>query len=81
MHLGCTMPSQALFGSYLDDLDEHQMRTTLPSLFATLDAGPASRSLDNDRVRDCPETDGNAPFVSWSGFLDVAVDRPGAPGQ
>jgi hygromycin-B 4-O-kinase len=70
--------SERLFGSYLDDLDEHQMRATLPSLFATLDA---VRVLDLSATNGygIVETDGNAPFPSWPEFLlDVAIDRPGA---
>jgi hygromycin-B 4-O-kinase len=70
--------SERLFGNYLDDLDEQQMRAVLPSLLATLDA---VRLLDLSATTGygIVETGGNAPFASWADFLlEIAVDRPGA---
>ena len=68
--------SERVFGGYIDDVDETQMRALLPSLFAALDAA---------RLADLSETTGygawdaagNAPFPSWrAALLDVANDRP-----
>jgi hygromycin-B 4-O-kinase len=68
--------SERLFGSYIDDVDEAQMRALLPSLFAALDAA---------RLADLAGTsgyggwgaDGTAPYPSWrAALLDVASDRP-----
>ncbi len=65
-----------VFGGYIDDVDEAQMRSLLPALFATLDAA---------RLVDLSDTtgyggwgaDGSAPFSSWRAvLLDVANDRP-----
>jgi hygromycin-B 4-O-kinase len=68
--------SERLFGGYIDDVDETQMRALLPSLFSALDAA---------RLADLSGTagyggwggDGNAPYPSWrAALLDVAHDRP-----
>ncbi len=68
--------SERIYGSYIDDLDEAQMRAVLPSLLA---------ALDSARLADLSETtgygswgdDGMAPYPSWSAaLLDVASDRP-----
>lgn len=65
-----------VFGGYIDEVDEAQMRSLLPSLFAALDAA---------RLADLSDTtgyggwgaDGAAPFPSWRAvLLDVANDRP-----
>ncbi len=66
-----------VFGGYIDEVDEAQMRSLLPSLFAALDAA---------RLADLSDTtgyggwgaDGAAPYPSWrAALLDVAADRPG----
>jgi hygromycin-B 4-O-kinase len=68
--------SERVFGAYIDDVGEIQMRALLPSLFAALDAA---------RLADLAGTsgyggwgaDGNAPYPSWrAALLDVAGDRP-----
>jgi hygromycin-B 4-O-kinase len=68
--------AERVFGGYIDDVDEPQMRALLPSLFAALDAA---------RLADLAGTtgyggwgaDGNAPYPSWrAALLDVANDRP-----
>lgn len=68
--------SERVFGGYLDDVDEAQMRALLPSLFA---------ALDTARLADLSGTtgyggwgaDGAAPYPSWqAALLDVANDRP-----
>ena len=69
--------SERASGGFLDDLDEEQMRRTLPALFAALDAA---------RRVDCSASsgygiwgaDGNAPHQSWrAALLAIADDRPG----
>lgn len=68
--------AERVFGGYIDDVDEAQMRGLLPSLFATLDAA---------RLVDLSSTagyggwgaDGIAPYPSWRAtLLDVTNDRP-----
>jgi hygromycin-B 4-O-kinase len=68
--------SERVFGGYIDDVDETQMRALLPSLFA---------ALDSARLADLAGTsgyggwgaDGAAPYPSWrAALLDVANDRP-----
>jgi hygromycin-B 4-O-kinase len=68
--------SERVFGRYIDDVDESQMRALLPSLFA---------ALDSARLADISGTsgyglwgaDGSAPYPSWrAALLEVANDRP-----
>jgi hygromycin-B 4-O-kinase len=68
--------SERVWGSYIDDVGETQMRALLPSLLAALDAA---------RLADLSGTagyggwgiDGSAPYPSWqAALLDVANDRP-----
>ncbi len=68
--------SERVFGAYIDDVDEEQMRALLPSLFAALDAA---------RLADLSATtgygswgaNGMAPYPTWrTALLDVAADRP-----
>jgi hygromycin-B 4-O-kinase len=68
--------SERAFGGYVDDLDGAQLRATLPSLFAALDA---ARSVDLSASAGYGGwgADGRAAFPSWrSALLDVANDRP-----
>ncbi len=68
--------AERVFGSYIDDADEDQMRRLLPALFASLDA---MRAADLSRTSGYGGwgANGSAPFASWRDFLlDVAVDRP-----
>jgi hygromycin-B 4-O-kinase len=67
--------SERVFGRYIDDVKETQLRALLPSLFAV---------LDSVRMADISATsgyglwgaDGNAPHPSWRvTFLDVNNDR------
>jgi hygromycin-B 4-O-kinase len=68
--------AERLFGSYIDDADEAQMRSLLPSLFASLDAlrlADVSASTGYGSWG----SDGVAPHPSWQAtLLDVATDRP-----
>ena len=70
--------SERVFGAYIDDMDEAQMRTLLPPLLA---------ALDSARLADVSGTtgygpwsgDGTAPYQSWrDALLDVINDRPAA---
>lgn len=68
--------AERVFGGYIDDVDEAQMRSLLPSLFAALDA---ARLADLSGTTGCGGwgADGSAPFPSWRAvLLDVANDRP-----
>jgi hygromycin-B 4-O-kinase len=69
--------SERATGTFLDDLDEEQMRAMLPSLFAALDT---AQQIDLSATRGYGiwGADGNAPHPSWrSALLDIANDRPG----
>ncbi len=68
--------AERVFGGYIDEVGEAQMRGLLPSLFAALDAA---------RLADLSDTagyggwgaDGAASYPSWrAALLDVAADRP-----
>ncbi len=68
--------SERVFGGYIDDLDEAQMRALLPALFAALDA---MRLADVTGTTGCGmwNADGAAPHPTWrEALLDVANDRP-----
>jgi hygromycin-B 4-O-kinase len=69
--------SERAFGRYLDDLDGAELRATMPSLFAALDA---ARFVDLSGTTGYGiwGGDGAAPYRSWRDALaDVAADRPG----
>jgi hygromycin-B 4-O-kinase len=68
--------SERVFGGYIDDIDETQMRALLPSLFAALDAIRLA-DLSGTTGYGGWGTDGTAPYSSWrAALLDVANDRP-----
>ena len=68
--------SERLFGSYIDEVDEAQMRALLPSLFAALDA-MRQTDLSATTGYGAWGADGTAPFATWQDFLlDVGLDRP-----
>jgi len=68
--------SERVFGTYIDDVDEIQMRALLPSLFAALDAARLA-DLSGTTGYGGWGADGTAPYPSWRGaLLDVANDRP-----
>ena len=68
--------SERVFGGYIDDADEAQMRGLLPSLFAALDAARTA-DLSGTTGYGPWGADGNASFPSWrAALLDVAADRP-----
>lgn len=69
--------SERASGGFLDDLDEAQMRRTLPALFAALDAARMV-VLSASTGYGIWGADGNAPHPSWrAALLAVAEDRPG----
>ncbi len=68
--------SERIFGEYIDDVDEAQMRALLPALFAALDAARLA-DLSGTTGYGAWDAGGNAPFPSWrAALLDVANDRP-----
>jgi hygromycin-B 4-O-kinase len=68
--------SERLFGAYIDEVDEDQMRALLPSLFAALDAMQQA-DLSATTGYGAWGADGTAPFTTWQSFLlDVGLDRP-----
>jgi len=68
--------AERVFGGYIDDVDETQMRALLPSLFAALDAARLA-DLSGTTGYGGWDADGNAPYSSWrAALLDVANDRP-----
>jgi hygromycin-B 4-O-kinase len=73
---GCYAISQRVFGGYIDDVGEAQMRALLPSLFAALDAARLA-DLSGTTGYGGWDADGTAPYRSWRGaLLDVANDGP-----
>jgi hygromycin-B 4-O-kinase len=67
--------SERVFGAYIDDVDESQMRALLPSLFAALDAMRLA-DLSGATGYGGWGTDGVAPHPTWqAALLDVASDR------
>jgi hygromycin-B 4-O-kinase len=68
--------SERVFGGYIDDVDETQMRALLPSLFAALDAARLA-DLSGTTGYGAWGADGAAPYPSWrAALLDIANDRP-----
>jgi hygromycin-B 4-O-kinase len=68
--------SERVFGTYIDDAGEAQMRALLPSLFAALDAVRLA-DLSGTTGYGGWDADGTAPYPSWrDALLDVASDRP-----
>ncbi len=68
--------SERLFGGYIDDVDESQMRALLPSLLAALDAMRLA-DLSGTTGYGGWSADGVAHHPSWqAALLDVASDRP-----
>jgi hygromycin-B 4-O-kinase len=68
--------SERVYGGYLDDVDEAQMRALLPALFAALDAARRA-DLVGTTGYGAWGTDGTAPYPSWrAALLAVATDRP-----
>jgi hygromycin-B 4-O-kinase len=68
--------SERVFGGYIDDVNETQMRALLPSLFAALDAARLA-DLSGTTGYGAWGADGTAPYPSWrAALLDIANDRP-----
>jgi hygromycin-B 4-O-kinase len=69
--------SERAEGSYIDEVDESQMRALLPSLFAALDA-MRSAELSTTRGFGGWGAEGHAPHASWrQALLAVSDDSPG----
>jgi hygromycin-B 4-O-kinase len=68
--------SERVFGGYIDDVDETQMRALLPSLFAALDSARLA-DLSGTTGYGAWDADGTASHPSWrAALLEVANDRP-----
>ena len=68
--------AERVFGGYIDDVDETQMRALLPALFAALDAARHA-DLAGTTGYGAWGADGTAPYPSWrAALLAVATDRP-----
>ena len=68
--------AERVFGGYIDDVDETQMRTLLPALFAALDAARRA-DLAGTTGYGAWGADGTAPSPSWrAALLAVATERP-----
>jgi hygromycin-B 4-O-kinase len=68
--------SERVFGAYIDDVDEAQMRALLSALFAALDSARLA-DLSGTTGYGGWDADGTAPYPSWRAvLLDVANDRP-----
>jgi hygromycin-B 4-O-kinase len=68
--------AERVFGGYLDDVDEPQMRALLPALFAALDATRRA-DLAVTTGYGVWGADGTAPYPSWrAALLAVTTDRP-----
>jgi hygromycin-B 4-O-kinase len=68
--------AERVFGGYLDDVDETQMRALLPALFAALDAARRA-DLSGTTGYGAWGADGTAPSPSWrAALLAVATDQP-----
>jgi hygromycin-B 4-O-kinase len=68
--------SERVFGGYIDDVDEAQMRALLSSLFAALDAARLA-DLSGTTGYGGWDAEGTAPYPSWrAALVDVANDRP-----
>ena len=68
--------SERVFGGYIDDVNETQMRALLPSLLAALDAARLA-DLSATTGYGGWDAEGIAPYPSWRvTLLDIASDRP-----
>jgi hygromycin-B 4-O-kinase len=68
--------SERAFGTYMDILDDSDMRRLLPSLFAALD-GAREADVSDSTGFGIWRADGNAPHRTWrEALLDIANDRP-----